>query len=152
MGCWARIATSWYKRESLFHTKLIQFLSFLNRYLLMTVLGLCSRTPAFSSCVACSCAPAFSSCVEQGLPSSCSSRASDFGGFSHFGARALGAPASAVGALRFSSCLNRFRTCCPEMCGIVPDQGLNLCPLHWQADSQPLDHQGRPSCSFLMGI
>ena len=25
---------------------------------------------------------------------------------------------------------------------ILPDQGLNLCPLHWQADSQPLDHQG----------
>ena len=24
---------------------------------------------------------------------------------------------------------------CPMACGIVPDQGLNLCPLHWQADS-----------------
>ena len=27
---------------------------------------------------------------------------------------------------------------------IVPDQGLNPCPLHCQADSQPLDHQGSP--------
>ena len=24
---------------------------------------------------------------------------------------------------------------CPMACGIFPDQGLNLCPLHWQADS-----------------
>ena len=24
---------------------------------------------------------------------------------------------------------------CSEACGIFPDQGLNLCPLHWQADS-----------------
>ena len=24
---------------------------------------------------------------------------------------------------------------CPMACGIFPDQGLNLCPLHWQAIS-----------------
>ena len=29
-------------------------------------------------------------------------------------------------------------------CGIFPDQGSNPCPLHWQADSQPLHHQGIP--------
>ena len=29
-------------------------------------------------------------------------------------------------------------------CGILPDQGSNPCPLHWQADSQPLRHQGSP--------
>ena len=29
-------------------------------------------------------------------------------------------------------------------CGIFPDQGWNPCPLHWQADSQPLRHQGSP--------
>ena len=34
-------------------------------------------------------------------------------------------------------------------CGIFPDQGLNLCPLHWQADSQPLHHQGSPNSSFF---
>ena len=34
-------------------------------------------------------------------------------------------------------------------CGIFPDQGSNLCPLHWQADSQPLRHQGSPMVSSL---
>ena len=29
-------------------------------------------------------------------------------------------------------------------CGIVPDQGLHLCPLHWRADFYPLRHQGSP--------
>ncbi|XP_059964808.1 A-kinase anchor protein 9 isoform X7 [Mesoplodon densirostris] len=29
-------------------------------------------------------------------------------------------------------------------CGIFPDQGTNPCPLHRQADSQPLRHQGSP--------
>ena len=33
---------------------------------------------------------------------------------------------------------------CSTACGIFPDQGLNPCPLHWQADSQPLRHQGSP--------
>ena len=29
-------------------------------------------------------------------------------------------------------------------CGILPDQGSNPRLLHWQADSQPLRHQGSP--------
>ena len=33
-------------------------------------------------------------------------------------------------------------------CGIFPDQGSNPCPLHWQADSQPLRHQGSPTLFF----
>ena len=33
---------------------------------------------------------------------------------------------------------------CSAACGIFPDQGSNPCPLHWQADSQPLRHQGSP--------
>ena len=33
---------------------------------------------------------------------------------------------------------------CSAARGIFPDQGLNPCPLHWQADSQPLRHQGSP--------
>ena len=37
---------------------------------------------------------------------------------------------------------------CSAACGILPDQGSNLCPLHWQADSQPLHHQGSPPQSF----
>ena len=37
-------------------------------------------------------------------------------------------------------------------CGILPDQGSNPRPLHWQADSQPLRHQGSPhSCTFPAG-
>ena len=34
-------------------------------------------------------------------------------------------------------------------CGIFPDQGSNPCPLHRQADSQPLHHQGSPYNTFL---
>ena len=33
---------------------------------------------------------------------------------------------------------------CSMACGIFSDQGLNLCLLHWQADSLPLNHQGSP--------
>ena len=33
---------------------------------------------------------------------------------------------------------------CSPAYGIFPDQGSNLCPLHWQADSLLLDHQGTP--------
>ena len=49
---------------------------------------------------------------------------------------------------------------CAAACGIFPDQGSNLCPLHWQADSQPLCHQGSPvflilscmSCLYILEI
>ena len=34
-------------------------------------------------------------------------------------------------------------------CGIFPDQGSNPCPLHWQADSQPL-RLGSPTTLFLL--
>ena len=33
---------------------------------------------------------------------------------------------------------------CSTAHGILPDQGSNLCLLHWQADSVPLSHQGSP--------
>ena len=33
-------------------------------------------------------------------------------------------------------------------CGIFPDQGSNPRPPHWQADSQPLRHQGSPLIIF----
>ena len=39
---------------------------------------------------------------------------------------------------------------CSAACGIFPDQGSNPCPLHWQADSQPLRHQGSPRHGFLI--
>ena len=38
---------------------------------------------------------------------------------------------------------------CSAACGIFPDQGSNPCPLHWQADSQPLCHQGSPRLAFM---
>ncbi len=33
-------------------------------------------------------------------------------------------------------------------CGIFPDRGSNPCPLHRQADSQPLRHQGSPKAGY----
>ena len=42
---------------------------------------------------------------------------------------------------------------CSAACGIFPGQGSNPCPLHWQADSQPLCHQGSPViCIFNMHL
>ena len=38
---------------------------------------------------------------------------------------------------------------CSAACVIFPDQGSNPCPLHWQADSQPLRHQGSPNILFF---
>ena len=38
---------------------------------------------------------------------------------------------------------------CSAACGIFPDQGSNPCPLHRQADSQPLRHQGSPEEVFI---
>ena len=38
---------------------------------------------------------------------------------------------------------------CSVACGIFPDQGSNPCPLHWQADSQPLHHQGSPGSHVI---
>ena len=38
---------------------------------------------------------------------------------------------------------------CSAACGIFPDQGSNPCPLHWQADSQPLRCQGSLESVFL---
>ena len=37
---------------------------------------------------------------------------------------------------------------CSAACGTFPDQGSNPCPLHWQADSPPLHHQGSPRHIF----
>ena len=36
--------------------------------------------------------------------------------------------------------------------GTFPDQGSNLCPLHQQLDSYPLDRQGSPVLCFLKFI
>ena len=60
------------------------------------------------------CVQAGSHCSEQGLLSSC-------GGFSSCGTRVQQVEAQGLS--------------CPMACGIFPDQGLNLCLLHWQVDS-----------------
>ena len=80
------------------------------------------------------CTRAFSSCGEQGLLFVVVRRLL-LAVASHCRARALGAQASVVVAHGLS---------CSVACGIFPDQGSNLYPLHWQADSQPLGHQGSP--------
>ena len=61
-------------------------------------------------------------------------------GFSSCGSRA---PESVVVAHGLS---------CSAACGILPDQGSNPCPLHWQADSQPLRHQGSPNSLFFIPV
>ena len=40
---------------------------------------------------------------------------------------------------------------CSVACGIFPDQGSNLCPLHWQADSYPLCLQRSLQMLWLQG-
>ena len=69
---------------------------------------------------------AFSGCSKQGLLSSWDVWASLCSGFSCCRAQALGVQASVVVAHGLS---------CSVACGIFPDQGSNLCPLHWQVDS-----------------
>ena len=81
--------------------------------------------------------------------------ASHCSGLSRCGAWTPGALASVAVAHRFSSCSSQaperkpssvaHGPSCSAACGIFPEQGLNLCPPHWQADSQPLRHQGSPS-------
>ena len=58
----------------------------------------------------------------------------------HCKARTLGRQASVAVAQRLS---------CSATCGIFLHQGLNLCPLHWQADSQSLDRQGGPQYNIF---
>ena len=49
-----------------------------------------------------------------------------------------------TGSRRAGSIIVAHGPSCCAACGIFPDQGSNPCPLHWQADSQPLCHQGSP--------
>ena len=49
-----------------------------------------------------------------------------------------------TGSRRAGSVIAAHGPSCSVACGIFPDPGSNPCPLHWQADSQPLCHQGSP--------
>ena len=57
-----------------------------------------------------------------------------------------------TGSRRAGSVIVAHGPSCSAACGIFPDQGSNPCPLHWQADSQPLGHQGSPGNMFLKAI
>ena len=58
-------------------------------------------------------------------------------------------PLRGTGSRRAGSALVAHGLSCSAARGIFPDQGSNPCPLHWQADSQPLRHQGSPKPLFL---
>ena len=53
------------------------------------------------------------------------------------GLSSLGSRLSCSREHRFNGC-GTHGLSCSTACGIFPDQGSNLCPLHWQADSYPL--------------
>ena len=54
-----------------------------------------------------------------------------------------------TGSRRAGSVIVAHGLSCSAACGIFPDQGSNPCLLHWQADSQPLRHQGSPDCVLI---
>ena len=56
-----------------------------------------------------------------------------------------------TGSRRAGSIVVAHGPSCSVACGILPDQGSNPCPLHWQADSQPLRHPGSPLYFFNAG-
>ena len=98
----------------------------------MAVLGLCF------------CARAFSSCGKRG-PLFIAVRAPRL---------SLSRPLllRSTGSRRAGSVIVAHGPSCSAACGIFPDQGSNPCPLLWQADSQPLRHQGSPTLlnSFML--
>ena len=55
-----------------------------------------------------------------------------------------------TGSRRADSAIVAHGPSCSAACGILPDQGSNPCPLHWQADSQQLRHQGSPVKKILI--
>ena len=57
-----------------------------------------------------------------------------------------------TGSRHAGSAIVAHRPSCSAARGILPDQGPNPCPLHWQADSQPLRHQGSPFSLPLKGL
>ena len=57
---------------------------------------------------------------------------------------AVASPVGETGSRRLHSVAVAHRLSCFAACGIFSPQGLNLYLLFWQADSQPLDHQGSP--------
>ena len=73
----------------------------------------------------------------------------------HSSSRCTGLPLSrppplrSTGSRRAGSAVVAHGPSCSAACGILPNQGSNSCPPHWQVDSQPLRHQGSPNGSYL---
>ena len=87
---------------------------------------------------------------------SCSAQASHFSRFSR-GAQALHCMGfSGCGSWDLDHRLTQQLWCmglgCFKAFGIFLDQGLNLCLLHWQADSLALSHQGSPYSVILINL
>ena len=87
----------------------------------------------------------FFSCGGRGLLSSCRAWAPRRGGLS-LRSTGPGVRPSAAAACGLRS--PGVHLSCSLACGIFLDPGLNLCPLHWRADSYPLYHWGSPSYNF----
>ena len=127
------------------------YLFFINLfiYLFLAALGLC-----------CCCTRAFSSCSEQGLLFVAVHRlliavASPVAehGLQVRGLQQLWQTGSVVvahGLQSPGSVVVAHGLSCSAACGIFPDQGSIPCPLHWQADSQPVCHQGSPPLFFRL--
>ena len=85
--------------------------------------------------------------LQAGATLCCGTQASHCPGFSccraqvlgHMGSVVTASGTSSTGSLDVAHWLS-----CSVACGLFPDQGLSLCPLHWQADSYLLYHQGSP--------
>ena len=75
----------------------------------------------------------------------CNAKASHCGGFSGCWAQALGTQASVDGG----SLLGLVAL---VVGGILLDQGSNPSPLHWQANSYPLYHQGNPYTAVFKNL
>ena len=88
-----------------------------------------------------------SSAAARGAALPCSALASHCSGSSCCRSQALGARASVIAARGLSSCGSWV--CQSKACGVLLDQGSSLCPLPWQVDSSPLNHQGSPPCGLL---
>ena len=65
------------------------------------------------------------------------------------GLRFCGLLLRSTGSRRAGSVIVAHGPSCSAACGIFPDQGSNPCSLHWQADSQPLRHQGSRPFIYL---
>ena len=76
-----------------------------------------------------------SSCGQWGLLFPVTPGVSQSRGFSCCGAQALGSVTAVRRLESAGSAVVAQDLSCPSVCGIVPEQGWNLRPLHWQADA-----------------